>query len=112
MAEDAARGQGRGHPPKAEVYTPQEIGAAKAQCQALLKGLDVVVLEEPPIKSGSCGTPAPVQLISVGRNPQVALSPPVTVTCDMVAAMHKWVTQELQPLAKKISACRSSASTP
>ena len=73
----------------------------KAQCQALLKGLDVVVVEEPPLKAGSCGTPAPVQLISIGRKPQVALSPPVTVTCDVVAAMHKWVTQDLQPLAKK-----------
>lgn len=88
-------------PPKAEAYSPQEIEAARAQCSALLKGLHVVVVEEAPMKAGSCGTPAPVQLISIGRNPQVALSPPVTVTCDVVAAMHKWVTQELQPLARK-----------
>lgn len=88
-------------PPHVEAYSPQEIAGAKAHCSAVLKGLDVVVIDEQPFKSGSCGTPAPVQLISIGKNPQVALSPPVTVTCDMVAAMHKWVTQELQPLSKK-----------
>jgi len=88
-------------PPPPETFTPQEIAAAKAHCAAVLKGLDVVVVEETPIKSGSCGAPAPMQLISIGRNPQVVLLPPATVSCDMVAAMHQWVTQDLQPLAKK-----------
>ncbi len=88
-------------PPPPETFTPQEIATAKAHCAAVLKGLDVVVVEEVPIKSGSCGAPAPMQLISIGRNPQVVLSPPATVSCDMVAAMHQWVTQDLQPLAKK-----------
>lgn len=88
-------------PAKADEFTAEEIASAKAHCKALLKGLDVVVVEEQPIKSGECGTPAPVQLISLGRSPQVALSPPATMTCDMVAALHKWVTQDIQPLAKK-----------
>lgn len=86
---------------KPDVYAPDEILLAKAHCMAILKGLDVVVLHEQPIKSGNCGTPAPVQLISIGRNPQVALTPPAIVTCDMVATMHSWVTKDLQPLAKK-----------
>ena len=88
-------------PSQLETFTPQEIDTAKARCTAVLKGLDVVVVEETPFKSGSCGTPAPMQLISIGRSPQVVLSPPATVTCDMVAAMHQWVTQDLQSLAKK-----------
>jgi hypothetical protein len=86
---------------KIDAFSPQEIAAAKSRCTGLLKGLDVVVIEEAPIKSGACGAPAPVQLVSVGKNPQVALSPPVTMTCEMVAALHQWVTQDLQPLAKK-----------
>jgi hypothetical protein len=84
-----------------EPFSAQDITAAKSRCSALLKGLDVVVLEEAPIKSGVCGAPAPVQLISLGKNPQVALSPPATMTCEMVAALHQWVTQDLQSLAKK-----------
>jgi hypothetical protein len=88
-------------PPQVEVYSEQEIAAAKEHCTAVLKGLEVVIVEEAPFKSGACGAPAPVQLVSLGRSPQVTLSPPVTVTCDMVAAMHKWVTQDVQPLAKK-----------
>ena len=44
---------------------------------------------------------ANAMMISIGKSPQVALSPPVTVTCDVVAAMHKWVTGDVQALAKK-----------
>jgi hypothetical protein len=42
-----------------------------------------------------------MELISIGKNPQVAFSPTVIVTCDMIAALHKWVTQDLQPLARR-----------
>jgi hypothetical protein len=43
-----------------------------------------------------------MKLISIGKNgQQVALSPPVTLTCDVIAAMHKWVQRDLQPLARK-----------
>ncbi len=53
------------------------------------------------MREGDCGAPAPVRLVSIGRNPEVALSPPPVVTCDMVVAMHTWVKSDLQPLAKK-----------
>jgi hypothetical protein len=85
----------------ADTYSPQEIASARVVCADLLRGLDVVVIEEEPIKAGSCGAPAPVQLISVGRNPQVAVSPPVTMTCEMVAAVHRWVSKDLQPAARR-----------
>jgi hypothetical protein len=42
-----------------------------------------------------------MELISIGKRPQVAFSPTVIVTCDMIAALHKWVTQDLQPLARR-----------
>jgi hypothetical protein len=75
---------------------------AQARCKALLKGLDVVVVPEAPLREGSeCGTPAPMKLVSVGKSPQIALSPPPTVTCDMVAAFHRWMVRDVQPLARK-----------
>ena len=42
-----------------------------------------------------------MKLISIGRSPQVALSPPPTVTCDMVATLARWLERDVQPLARK-----------
>ncbi len=79
-----------------------DIEAGIAQCSALLKGLDVVATRaEPFSESGECGAPAAVELISVGKNPQVSFSPPVTVRCEVVAALHKWIKNDLQPLARQ-----------
>ncbi len=86
---------------KPDIFSAEEVAAGRARCVAILKGLDVVVVDEVPMKAGACGTPAPVQLLSIGKNPQVALSPPAVMTCDMVAALHKWVTDDIQPLARK-----------
>jgi hypothetical protein len=95
-------------PDKAEAgpgplaWSPQELELAQARCAALLKGLDAVVVPETPMREGpACGTPAPMKLISVGRSPQVALSPPPTVTCDMVATLARWLERDVQPLARK-----------
>src|SRR6202008_1399357 len=43
----------------------------------------------------------PMKLISIGRSPQVALTPPPTVTCEMVATLTRWMEREVQPLARK-----------
>jgi hypothetical protein len=84
------------------AWSPQELELAQARCTALLKGLDAVVVPETPMREGpACGTPAPMKLISIGRSPQVALSPPPTVTCDMVAILARWLERDVQPLARK-----------
>jgi len=89
-------------PAPAVVWSRAEIELAQARCSALLKSLAVVAVPEIPLREGAeCGTPAPMKLISVGRSPQVALSPPPIVTCDMIAAMHKWLERDVQPLARK-----------
>lgn len=83
-------------------WTQAEVEAAQNSCSAMLKGLDVVVARETPLQEGAeCGALAPVQLISVGSSPQVTFSPPVTVTCDMVVALHGWITKDVQASAKK-----------
>lgn len=84
------------------AWSPQEVELAQARCTALLKGLDAVAVPEVPMREGpECGTPAPMRLLSVGRGPQVALSPPPTVTCDMIATLARWIERDVQPLARK-----------
>jgi hypothetical protein len=85
-----------------EGWSKQEIELAQARCTALLKGLDLVALPDVPIREGAdCGTPAPMRLVSIGSNPEIAFYPPPVLTCDMIAALHKWLQQDVQPLARK-----------
>lgn len=85
----------------AAAWSQDEIDQEKAHCARILKQTDAVVIPEAPIREGECGAAAPVQLISVGRNPQVALSPPVTVTCYLAANVDTWVKRKLQPIARR-----------
>lgn len=85
----------------ATEWAPEEIAAAQAQCKAMLAKIDAVTLSEAPFRKGECGTPAPVRLVSIGKKPEVSLSPPPILTCDMVGALHAWLTKDLQPLARK-----------
>ena len=86
-------------------WSAQDIQLAQARCAVLLKGLDVVAVPESPLREGGeCGAPAPMRLVSIGKNPQVSFSPPPILTCDMIAQLHKWVQRDVQPLARKFLA--------
>jgi hypothetical protein len=86
----------------APAWSAQDIEAARARCGKLLAGLDLVVLPHDPVREGSeCGAPAPVQLVSVGSGPQISFSPPPLLTCEMVAALARWLQREVQPLARR-----------
>jgi hypothetical protein len=87
-------------PPLPTEWSEAEIKDAKVRCAELLKGIDAVSIPEPSFRSGMCGAPAAVRLISIGKNPQVALDPPAILTCEMVRALHTWMAQKVQPLAK------------
>lgn len=93
-AERAARG-------KTETWAPAEVQAARASCARILKEINGVAEQLEPIRVGSCGAPAPIKLISLGRKPEVVLSPAATVTCEMAETLHKWITTGLQPLARQ-----------
>ena len=82
-------------------WSQPEIFAATAQCADVLKRINAIAIAQPPLKEGSCGAPAPIQLISVGKNPQVSFSPPATVTCELAETLSQWINDDLQPLAKK-----------
>ncbi len=84
------------------AWSKQDIELAQARCTALLKGLDVVAVPDSPMREGTeCGTAAPMRLVSIGSNPQIAFSPPPALTCDMIAALHRWLQRDVQPLARK-----------
>lgn len=87
--------------PRPDVWPAATVAAAKAHCAALLKTIDAVAIPATPMKRGACGAPAPLHLVSIGRNPEVVLSPPALVTCDMAVALYKWIKSDLQPLARK-----------
>jgi hypothetical protein len=91
-----------GGKPPAAAWPAKDIEAARARCGKMLEGLDLVVLPHDPVREGSeCGTPAPVQLVSIGTNPQISFAPPALLTCEMVAALHRWLEREVQPLARR-----------
>ena len=82
------------------TWSPTEIADAKARCAVILKKINAVAIPEPSIKEGACGAPAPVQLVSIGTKPQVSISPPAILTCEMAEALSTWVEGDLQTLAK------------
>ncbi|MGH1420006.1 MAG: extensin family protein [Hyphomicrobiaceae bacterium] len=88
-------------PPKPDVWSSNEIESALRKCADVMKRIKAVVVPSRPIKNGACGDPAPVELVSVGENPPVTFSPPAKVNCQMVEALHTWVTRDLQRLSKK-----------
>ena len=76
-----------------------ETKAAQARCQRTLAGLDAHFTFISQVKTGSCGTPAPIELSGFGKG--LAISPPVVVTCDIAAALHAWMKTQIQPLARR-----------
>lgn len=81
-------------------WTADEIAAAKSRCAVVLRGLNAVAVAKEPIREGDCGTPAPMELISIGRNPQVTFSPPPTVTCELIQALDSWFKSDVQTAAR------------
>lgn len=84
------------------TWSAEDISTARARCQALLKDRNVVFIQAGPIKEKECGTPAPIELISIGASPQVSLSPPPIVTCDLAATLSTWLDQDVQPAARQL----------
>jgi hypothetical protein len=88
-------------PPEPDVWSDQEIKQALDRCTALLGKVDAVVEQLAPMKDGKCGTAAPVRLRSLGKTQKVTFSAPALINCRMVAALDRWIKNDLQPLARK-----------
>lgn len=89
-------------PPLINGWKKEEVDLARAQCTAVLAGLNAVTTQAEPIREGDCGAVAPVELISIGTSPKVTFNPPAIVTCDMVAALDRWFKTDVQPAARSL----------
>lgn len=98
----ATAGSGSNQPAAADAWSEAEIKQAKAYCETVLKGVDAVMTPEDPIKEGECGSPVVYRLSSVSKSPAVEISPPVVLTCDMVATLDRWIKREVQPQARAL----------
>jgi hypothetical protein len=98
---DEARAETEAAKKPAEKWSDSEIAKAKSRCAAILQRIHAVAIPHEPIKEGACGAPAPVELISIGQNPEVALSPPAIVRCDLAETLANWLERDLQPLARR-----------
>jgi hypothetical protein len=85
---------------KTPDWTESEIVEANAECAQLLDKITVVTEPLPPAREGACGAPAPRELQTVGES-KVKLQPPATLRCPMIAALNTWISDKLQPAAKK-----------
>lgn len=89
-------------PPAPDEWPQEEIARALRDCVRLLAPIAAEVDVTVPIKNDACGTPAPVLLRKIGTSNPVTLSPPATINCPMVAALHRWVETRLQPEARRL----------
>jgi len=99
-AKDAAEA------PPPDEWPQTQIVTALRECIRLLGPIAAEIEVEEPIKNAACGAPAPVLLKRVGSVNPVTLSPPATVNCPMVVALHRWVETELQPQAERLLGSR------
>lgn len=82
-------------------WSKARIIKEQARCTQFLRGLDLVAIPLAPIRHNACGAAAPIKLFSIGSNPKVALSPAPIVTCELAAAMYRWLKNDIQPMARK-----------
>ena len=80
-------------------WSRDAVSAARAKCEQVLKGIDVEFTVKDSIgRPKGCGIAYP---LSVSEIAGVAITPPATLNCEMVAALHGWISQVVQPTAKK-----------
>lgn len=84
----------------APQWTEAEIASAKQDCTRLLGKVTVDTEELPPVREGICGAPAPRLLKSIGES-KVKVEPAASLNCQMIAGLNSWVTDKLEPAAKK-----------
>lgn len=91
-----------GTPETLTTWTEEEINAERARCAEVLKDVDAEVEQADPVRNGGCGSAAPVKLISIGKALKVGVSPPATMTCDLVVALVHWMDKDVQPAARRL----------
>lgn len=83
------------------TWSADEIRDAEAACDDTLKSLSAEWDRLPPLRQGECGTPAPLRLRRIGSKSGVAINPPATTNCAVVARLYQWLETVAQPAAEK-----------
>ncbi len=91
-----------GKPEILNAWSEEEIKAERARCTEVLKDVDAEYEEADPVRNGGCGSAGPVKLISIGKGAKVSISPPATMTCDLVVALVHWMEKDVQPAARRL----------
>ena len=85
----------------ATAWTDEEIQTALMQCVQALAPITTDVAPLAPIRSGDCGSPAPVLVKSIGGMDKVSFDPPLVLDCAMVVGLHRWLAESVQPAARE-----------
>jgi hypothetical protein len=85
-----------------EIWPPEEVREALAQCRRLLGDARLDFKELPPMRKGVCGNPAPIALKYINDMPRVEIRPAATMSCPLADALDRWMEEVVQPRAKEL----------
>jgi hypothetical protein len=89
-------------PPEPDQWSDAEVIAALRDCLKRLAPLGAEVEIAPAVKDEQCGAPAPVMLKRFGTGDRrVEFQPPPMLNCAMVASLHGWLEDTVQPAAQE-----------
>lgn len=94
-------------PPEPDEWSDAEIIAALRDCLKRLVPLGAEIEIAPAVKKEQCGAPAPVLLKRIGDGERrVEFQPPPMLNCAMVASLHGWLEDTVQPAAQEMLGTR------
>ncbi len=89
-------------PPEPDQWSDAEVIAALKDCLKRLAPLGAEVEIAPAVKDEQCGAPAPVMLKRFGTgDKRIEFQPPPMLNCAMVASLHGWIEDTVQPAAQE-----------
>ena len=81
------------------TWNPREIREAQKRCAIILAATNIAAKPLSPIGGpGGCGVAAPLMVSALGA---VEVTPPVKINCTLAAAAYKWITDVVQPAARR-----------
>ncbi len=89
-------------PPEPDQWSDADVIAALRDCLKRLAPLGAEVEIAPAVKDEQCGAPAPVMLKRFGTgDKRIEFQPPPMLNCAMVASLHGWIEDTVQPAAQE-----------
>src|SRR5262245_7825964 len=86
-------------PAEVTSWSKDDVQQAQTQCAMVLAALNIEADVLSPIGGpGGCGIAAPVRISRFGA---IEVTPPATLNCRLAAALYKWMTDVVQPAARR-----------